>query len=44
MLGRVQIAETLRPLLRRGFSQTSAQRRAVTSFGLFRENFNVWLG
>jgi len=44
MLARAQITETLRPLLLRGISQTSEQRRAVTSFGLFRENFCVTLG
>jgi cytochrome P450 len=44
MLARAQITETLRPLLLRGISQTREQRRAVTSFGLFRENFFVTLG
>jgi cytochrome P450 len=36
-IGRAQLVETLKPLLKRSFYQRRAQRKAITYFGAFPE-------
>jgi cytochrome P450 len=43
-IGRAQLVETLKPMLKRGFHQTRAQRKAITYFGAFPEHLPVRLG
>ena len=43
-VGRVQLIETLRPMLRRGFRQPWADRFNITWFGTFPESLMVRLG
>jgi cytochrome P450 len=42
-VGRMQLVETLKPLLQRGFRQTKADRAAVSYFGTVPEHFPVHL-